>query len=174
MTTLSTPHPASAPARTTVDGSQLRRTLTRHAAGVTVLTAPGPVGFTATSFTPVSLDPALVSFYIGSRASALPTLRRQDEFAVNILGHDQAALAARFAQKGIDRFADVDWTTDQDGVPLLRGVPAWLRARITLRQPIGDHVLMVGEVIRVGGSGFGDALVHHSGRIVGVAGGVSS
>jgi flavin reductase (DIM6/NTAB) family NADH-FMN oxidoreductase RutF len=152
--------------REPIDGTLLRDTLKRHAAGVTVLTAPGPVGFTATSFTPVSLEPALVSFYVGSEASALPTLEAHDHFAVNILGRHQTDLAFRFARKGIDRFAGVDWALDEDGVPLLTDVPAWLRGRITLRQSIGDHVLIVGEVLAVGGTGPGAALVHHHGRIV--------
>lgn len=45
-----------APSATTVAADDiLRRTLRRHAAGVTVITVPGPAGFTATSFTSVSL-----------------------------------------------------------------------------------------------------------------------
>ena len=47
----------------------LRRTLRHQAAGVTILTVPGPAGFTATSFTSVSLQPALVSFYLAATAS---------------------------------------------------------------------------------------------------------
>lgn len=157
------------PGRLAIDGALLRNTLKRHAAGVTVLTAPGPVGFTATSFTPVSLEPALVSFYVGLDASARPTLEAHDHFGVNILGEHQVEHAFRFARKGIDRFAGVDWTADEDGVPLIHDVPAWLRGRITLRQVIGDHLLVVGEVIGVGGTGPGAALVHHHGRIVGLA-----
>jgi flavin reductase (DIM6/NTAB) family NADH-FMN oxidoreductase RutF len=178
MTTLATrpQHKAGRSPRpipsSSIDGRLLRNTLKRHAAGVTVLTAPGPVGFTATSFTPVSLEPALVSFYIGQGASARPAFEANDHFGVNILGEHQADLASRFAQRGIDRFAQNDWAADDDGVPLLSGVAAWLRGRITLRQVIGDHVLIVGEVVAVGGSAApagSSALVHHHGRIVGLS-----
>lgn len=154
-----------------VDGRLLRNTLKRHAAGVTVLTAPGPAGFTATSFTSVSLAPALVSFYIGVGASARPAFESNDRFAVNILAEDQAELASRFAQRGVDRFAQGGWTTDDDGVPLLTAVAAWLRCRTTLRQRIGDHLLIVGEVIAAGSddaTSGGSALVHHHGRMVGI------
>ncbi|MDX3850088.1 flavin reductase family protein [Streptomyces sp. AK02-01A] len=141
----------------------LRRTLRRHAAGVTVITVPGPAGFTATSFTSVSLEPALVSFCLGLTASTLAAVQSADRFAVHVLGAGNTTLARQFARSGIDRFAGIPWTEDQDGLPVLDGVPAWLTARVTLRQRVGDHVLVVGEVESGGGHGEGDALVHHDG-----------
>ncbi|WP_326614093.1 flavin reductase family protein [Streptomyces scopuliridis] len=152
------------PAVTPVAGDEiLRRTLRRHAAGVTVITVPGPAGFTATSFTSVSLEPALVSFCLGLTASTLAAVQSADRFAVHVLGSENTTLARQFARSGIDRFAGVPWTTDHDGLPLLEGVPAWLSARVTLRQRVGDHVLVVGEVESGGGHGEGPALVHHNG-----------
>ncbi|MFF3751627.1 flavin reductase family protein [Streptomyces sp. NPDC002018] len=141
----------------------LRRTLRRHAAGVTVITVPGPAGFTATSFTSVSLEPALVSFCLGVTASALAAVQAADRFAVHVLGPGNAALARQFARSGTDRFAGLQWTRSADGLPLLDGVPAWLTARVTLRQRVGDHVLVVGEVETGGGHGEGPGLVHHDG-----------
>ncbi|HEV7624901.1 MAG TPA: flavin reductase family protein [Streptomyces sp.] len=147
----------------------LRRTLRQHAAGVTVITVPGPAGFTATSFTSVSLDPALVSFYLGATASTAEAVRRADRFAVHVLGTENTALAQQFARSGIDRFQGVPWTAADDGLPLLDGVPAWLTARLTHRQQIGDHLLVVGEVDAGGAHGSdsrGSALVHHEGDFV--------
>jgi flavin reductase (DIM6/NTAB) family NADH-FMN oxidoreductase RutF len=50
-----------------VDADRFRALLRHQASTVAVVTAPGtpPVGFTATSFTSVSLDPPLVSFCLG-------------------------------------------------------------------------------------------------------------
>ncbi|MFF2521262.1 flavin reductase family protein [Streptomyces liangshanensis] len=141
----------------------LRRTLRRHAAGVTVITVPGPAGFTATSFTSVSLEPALVSFCLGLTASAFPAVQRADRFAVHVLGAGNTTLARQFARSGIDRFDGIPWSEEADGLPLLDGVPAWLTARVTLRQRVGDHLLVVGEIDAGGGHGEGDALVHHNG-----------
>ncbi|MFJ2651659.1 flavin reductase family protein [Streptomyces sp. NPDC087420] len=141
----------------------LRRTLRRHAAGVTVITVPGPAGFTATSFTSVSLEPALVSFCLGLTASTFPAVQRADRFAVHVLGTENTTLARQFARSGIDRFDGIPWTEEADGLPLLDGVPAWLTARVTLRQRVGDHILVVGEIDAGGGHGEGDALVHHNG-----------
>ena len=145
----------------------LRQTLRRHAAGVTVLTVPGPAGFTATSFTSVSLEPALVSFYLSATASTAAAVRAADIFAVHVLSEDQAELAARFATSGTDRFAGTRWSPGPLGVPLLEDVPAWLTARPVLRQPVGDHLLVVGEVLDAGGSGDSLPLLHHSGRFGG-------
>lgn len=147
-------------------GFVLRRTLRQHASGVTVITVTGPTGFTATSFSSVSLDPPLVSFCLGLRASALPAVHAANRFAVHVLGGGDVALARVFAQSGIDRFAGVSWRAEEDGLPLLAGVPAWLAARVTLRQRIGDHLLVVGEVEQGGGDCRGPALVHYDGRFV--------
>lgn len=144
-------------------GEILRSTLRRHAAGVTVITVPGPAGFTATSFTSVSLEPALVSFCLGVTASTAEAVRRADRFAVHVLGAGNAALAGRFATSGIDRFAGVEWSDAGDGLPLLDGVPAWLTARVTHRQPIGDHLFVVGEVLTGTVEREAPALIHHAG-----------
>ncbi|MEV0597804.1 flavin reductase family protein [Streptomyces sp. NPDC050315] len=141
----------------------LRRTLRRHAAGVTVVTVPGPAGFTATSFTSVSLEPPLVSFYLGRTASTVEAVRTADRFAVHVLGPQNAALAGQFARSGIDRFDGVPWTPSDDGLPVLDGVPSWLTARVTLRQAIGDHLLVVGQVDGGGADGSSAGLVYHAG-----------
>ncbi|GGZ48112.1 flavin reductase family protein [Streptomyces subrutilus] len=152
-------HPSAAPAADVI----LRRTLRRHAAGVTVITVPGPAGFTATSFTSVSLEPALVSFYLDLGASTAGAVHRADRFAVHLLGTGNTDLARQFARSGIDRFDGVDWAPEADGLPLLDGVPAWLTARTTLRQRIGDHLLVVGEVESGTVEEDAVALVHHDG-----------
>ena len=141
----------------------LRRTLRRHAAGVTVITIPGPAGFTATSFTSVSLRPPLVSFCLGLGASTAPAVREADRFAVHLLGTQDAEVAGQFARSGVDRFQSIAWTAHEDGLPVLDDVPAWLTARVTLRQPVGDHLLVVGEVETGAVRQDATALVHHDG-----------
>ncbi|MFE2916451.1 flavin reductase family protein [Kitasatospora indigofera] len=152
---------------TPVPADRLRRTLRRQAAGVTVITVPGPAGFTATSFTSVSLDPALVSFYVSATASAAPAVRAAGSFAVHILGRGQEELAARFARSGADRFAGTDWTPDELGTPVLAGVAAWLTARPVLLQEVGDHLLVVGEVVDTLAREDVGPLVHHDGAFGG-------
>ncbi|MED7947521.1 flavin reductase family protein [Streptomyces sp. BE303] len=158
------PAPAPAPDAATA-ADLLRGALRRHAAGVTVITVAGPggqAGFTATSFTSVSLEPALVSFYLAATASSAPAVRACEAFTVHILRHDQQELANRFARSGIDRFADTPWHTGPHGTPLLPGAAARLTARTTQVTPVGDHLLVVGEVVGADTEG-GPPLVHHNG-----------
>ncbi|MFJ5837293.1 flavin reductase family protein [Streptomyces shenzhenensis] len=157
------PTPGLAPSPAAPPAELLRRTLRRHPSGVTVVTVPGPAGFTATSFTSVSLDPALVSFYVSSGASTAPAVRSAEVFAVHLLGAGQERVARAFARSGVDRFADTEWTATAEGLPLLTGVPAWLTARPVRLQPIGDHLLVVGRVLTAGGPATGAPLIHHDG-----------
>src|SRR3954471_15497917 len=110
-----------------VDAGRFRRVLGRHAAGVVVVTGPGPTGLTATSLTSVSLDPPLVSFCVDRSSTTWPDLRTAEVFAVNVLGGDQAAIATRFARRGVDRFGPpTRWRPGPYGVPILAGITAHL------------------------------------------------
>ncbi|MEU3823135.1 flavin reductase family protein [Streptomyces sp. NPDC030392] len=148
------------------EAALFRRTLRCHAAGVTIVTVPGPAGFTATSFCAMSLDPALISFCVATGNSAAHAVRQADRFAVHLLGADDADLADRFARSGEDRFASTVGVTDHDGLPVLTAVPAWLAARVVARRPVGDHVLTIGEVIAGGVRASQPALVRHDGHYV--------
>ncbi|MDR8412860.1 flavin reductase family protein [Nonomuraea sp. 3-1Str] len=152
----------------TVDADGYRRALAVHAAGVVVITAQSdgiPVGLTATSFSSVSLDPPLVSFYVDRRSTTWPWLRSADHFAVNVLASDQAEVAARFASKGIDRFAEpTRWRPGPLGAPLLQDVSAHLICLPHETSDVGDHVLVVGLVAEAYVHGTGRPLLYHQGR----------
>ncbi|MFG1694875.1 flavin reductase family protein [Nonomuraea sp. NPDC049309] len=151
-----------------VGAESFRRALAVHAAGVVVITAQNdgvPVGMTATSFSSVSLEPPLVSFYVDQSSTTWPWLRSADHFAVNILSADQADLAARFARKGIDRFAPpTRWRPGPLGAPLLQDVCAHLVCLPYETADVGDHVLVVGLVADVRTHGEGRPLLYHQGR----------
>ncbi|SEG91175.1 NADH-FMN oxidoreductase RutF, flavin reductase (DIM6/NTAB) family [Thermomonospora echinospora] len=152
-----------------VNAKRFRRTLARHAAGVVVVTARSadgrPVGLTATSFSSVSLDPPLVSFYVDRSSTTWPDLAQADLFAVNLLAGHQAEVADRFARKDIDRFAvPTAWYPGPGGVPLLEEVTAQLLAVPHGTVEIGDHHLVVGLVIGTRDGHGGTPLVYHHGR----------
>ncbi|NUT39657.1 MAG: flavin reductase family protein [Thermoactinospora sp.] len=134
-----------------IDADGFRSALAQHAAGVVIVTAHSegvPVGLTATSFTSASLDPPLVQFSIDRESTTWPWLRLADYFTVNVLGGDQAPLATRFARRGIDRFGEpTRWRPCQYGTPLLEGAAAHIVCRPYATHEIGDHVLVVGEVL---------------------------
>ncbi|TMR08281.1 flavin reductase family protein [Nonomuraea turkmeniaca] len=151
-----------------VASDQFRQALAVHASGVVVITAQcdgAPVGLTAASFSSVSLEPPLVSFYVDRSSTTWPWLRAADHFAVNILASDQAELAARFARKGIDRFAEpTRWRAGPLGAPLLQDVSAHLLCLPYETADVGDHVLVVGLVAEAAVHGPGRPLLYHQGR----------
>jgi flavin reductase (DIM6/NTAB) family NADH-FMN oxidoreductase RutF len=131
-----------------IDPDAFRVLLRRQAATVAVVTAAGlpPVGFTATSFTSVSLRPPLVSFCLDRGSSSWPTVACAEHVAVHLLGEDQREVARTFATSGIDRFAaHTGWRAGPFGVPLLDGPVAWLLCRVTHRVLAGDHAIVLAE-----------------------------
>ncbi|GAA0924805.1 flavin reductase family protein [Nonomuraea longicatena] len=144
-----------------------RQALAVHASGVVVITArcgAEPVGLTATSFSSVSLEPPLVSFYVDSSSTTWPRLRTADHFAVNILSSDQADLAARFARRGVDRFEGTRWQPGPFGAPLLQDVSAHLVCLPYERVEVGDHILVAGLVAQARVHTPGRPLLYHQGR----------
>ncbi|WP_432827612.1 flavin reductase family protein [Dactylosporangium sp. CA-092794] len=134
-----------------IDSGLFRRVLRRHAAAVVVVTAPGPTGFTATSFTSVSLDPPLVSFSVAKTASAWPSVSSAPLVAVHVLTAEQEQVARAFATPGIDRFAAYEtvgsWHPGLEGVPLLDGVLAVLTCRVVNHVEAGDHVIVIASPV---------------------------
>jgi flavin reductase (DIM6/NTAB) family NADH-FMN oxidoreductase RutF len=133
-----------------IEPDLFRAVLRRHAAGVVVITAPGdrPVGFTATSFTSVSLDPPLVSFCLNRGASSWLAVAAASHVAVHVLADHQEELARTFATSGVDRFAEpTRWRAGPFDVPLLDGVQAVLICRIADRVAAGDHAIVLAEPV---------------------------
>jgi flavin-dependent trigonelline monooxygenase, reductase component len=135
-----------------IDVNELRRALGCFVTGVTVITtiaADGePRGFTANSFTSVSLDPPLVLACIAKRAGSFDIFRNTRAFAINILQEDQRDLSATFASSSKpDKFAGLQWTTSKAGSPLLPACSAWLDCEMYQQIEAGDHVILIGRVV---------------------------
>ena len=106
-----------------------KRAMGSFAAGVTIVTTVddgGKVwGLTATAFSSVSKSPPLCLVCVSHAADAYPAIAASRRFAVNVLSAEQEALSARFAEHGVDKFADVEWTPGPaTGSPLLAGALA--------------------------------------------------
>ncbi|MEU8002197.1 flavin reductase family protein [Catellatospora sp. NPDC049111] len=162
---------------TAVAGVELHRylgLLRRHATTVAVVTAPGqhggpPVGFTATSFTSVSLRPQLVSFCLDRDSSSWPTVAQARHVAIHLLADGQEELARTFAARGVDRFADASlWRHGPYGTPLLHGVLALLICEVVQRIPAGDHAIVLGRPVSAEHRP-GEPLLHHMGGYTALA-----
>lgn len=167
-----TANPPATSAMSTVDPDVFRALLRRQASTVTVVTAPGdpPAGFTATSFTSVSLRPPLVSFCLGRTASSWPTVSRANHVVVHLLGQAQQELARTFAASGVDRFAaPTEWRLGPYCVPVLAGTLGWLLCRVVERVSAGDHTVVLAEPLLAEPGGADAPLLYHDGRYTGPA-----
>lgn len=161
----STAGPDTGPA---LSAELFRQAMRRHPAGVAIVTLAGPAGpcgLTVTSFSSASMDPPLVSFYIGHGSSNWPAIRDARHFAVNLIGEGHQSLAHRFALKGEDRFAPpTRWSRGRSDLPLLSDATTHLICATDALVTVGDHELVVGLVLEAA-LGRGDRpLLHHQGR----------
>ena len=133
------------------DAAALRRVLGSFVTGVTVVTTSAadgvPHGFTANSFTSVSLDPPLVLVCIGHAVEGLEVYRKCREFAVNILADSQQAISETFATEHPDRFCGVRWHKGSRGSPILEDCVASLECAPVQRIEAGDHMILIGRVV---------------------------
>jgi flavin reductase len=149
-----------------------RNTIGSFATGVTVITTRGEehaYGMTANAFSSVSLDPPLVLVCTIARSEGSEHIRRNQVFAVNILGVDQEPLSRYFASKerprGRDAFAEVAHTIAASGSPILDGALAYLDCRLHAEHAAGDHDIFIGEVLELGSAdGTGEPLIFHGGQ----------
>ena len=144
-----------------------RQACARYATGITIATTIAsdgtPHGFTANSFTSVSLEPPLVLICIDRSANIIDQFRASKYFGINVLSASQEDLSNRFAIRGYDRFEGVNWTAGSTGVPLLEGALARLECGIEKIIEAGDHDIFIGRVL---GAEYveGEPLLYHMSR----------
>ncbi|MGY4653022.1 flavin reductase family protein [Mycobacterium sp. URHB0021] len=135
-----------------VDPAAFRRSM-RHVptavAIVTTTVGTTPVGLTVGSFASVSLEPALVTFFVDKQSTTWPLMHDSATFAFNILGHGMGERCRSFAGKGADRFAGIQWNPSEDGDPILTEASVVFECTKHSTQCLGDHIQIVGEVRRL-------------------------
>ncbi len=135
---------------TAFDVRDFRRTLGQFPTGVTVITARTesgePIGVTASSFNSVSVDPPLILWSVDKGAYSAAVFENAEYFAVNVLAKEQVALSNRFAGRGEDKFAGVDYASGLGDSPLFDGCAAQFQCKTWNLYDGGDHIIVVGEV----------------------------
>jgi len=134
------------------DARNLRSAFGHFATGVTVVTtldaSGAPCGFTANSFTSVSIDPPLLLVNIARSAFGRDAFTESRGFAVNILAANQRDLSNRFARAGTDKFANQKWQTAVTGSPIIDEVVAWFDCEHFEQVDAGDHIILIGRVLQ--------------------------
>ena len=146
---------AGAPAA--IDPKAFRQALGAFVTGVTIVSTlqedGTPRGFTANSFTSVSLDPPLVLVCIAKTAASYPVFAAAGHFAVSVLAEDQKDVSSLFTTKAADKFLRVAWHAAIGGSPVIDGAAAWFACRRHDRViDAGDHIILLGAVAAFGHS----------------------
>jgi flavin reductase (DIM6/NTAB) family NADH-FMN oxidoreductase RutF len=135
--------------------------------GVTVVTTRAPdgklMGFTANSFTSVSLDPPLVLICLHRNAPSLHAFRSGGGFSVNVLAADQEWVSRHFSRPSEDKFASVAYRLGTTGAPQIEGCIAHMDCSLEVSYDGGDHVILLGRVRSVA-TGDGSPLIFHRSR----------
>ncbi|OYD64924.1 UNVERIFIED_ORG: flavin reductase (DIM6/NTAB) family NADH-FMN oxidoreductase RutF [Burkholderia sp. CF145] len=133
------------------DIADFRRALGAFVTGVTVVTTiqpdGSPRGFTANSFTSVSLDPPLILVCIAKTASSYQVFSQAPQFAVSVLAEDQKAVSGVFASKAADKFAQVAWSARATGAPVVDNAAACFDCTTHDVVDAGDHIILIGRVV---------------------------
>ncbi len=141
----------AAPLSPSIDPMALRQAFGAYPTGVTVLTsrqADGtPRGFTANSFTSVSLEPPLLLACLAKSAHSCGVFMEAEGFAVNVLGEEQKAVSGLFASRAADKFEQCAWREGAGGLPLIDGALAHFACSRERLVDAGDHIVLIGRVI---------------------------
>jgi flavin reductase (DIM6/NTAB) family NADH-FMN oxidoreductase RutF len=130
----------------------LRRAFAAFPSGVTAVAGmidDHPVGLTASTFTPVSLEPPLVSICVARTSTTWPTLRRAPSLGVSVLAAGHGEVARAMSAKQGDRFAGLDWNADESGAVLVNGSALWLTCTLENEFPAGDHEIALLRIHRL-------------------------
>ncbi|MGI8553259.1 MAG: flavin reductase family protein [Dehalococcoidia bacterium] len=135
-----------------LDINVFKDALASFPSGITICTTQDAAGrawgFTASAFSSLSLDPPLILVCLDRRAESHDAFFGADRFAVSILAAHQLPLAIRFATRGLEKFEGVTTTLGSEtNVPLIPEAVVHLECRMHQALPVGDHTILVGEVV---------------------------
>jgi flavin reductase (DIM6/NTAB) family NADH-FMN oxidoreductase RutF len=144
----------------------------RHALGsfptgvavVTAMTGAEPVGITVNSFTSVSLDPPLVLWCLKKDSHRYKVFADTDAFTINVLGTEHESVSSRLARQGEHSLKDIALLETELGPPALADAHAMFECARESVHEAGDHLILVGRVLRFARRDDGAPLVYYRGR----------
>lgn len=148
-----------------------KRGMRQLAAGVNVITVAGGGvrdGLTATAVCSISAEPPHLLVCVNATAAAHGPIHKAGSFCLNVLAHDQEAIAKRFANMdGSDRAQRFDlghWSILSTGSPVLDGALANFDCIVVREYEAATHTLFMGRVLAVRTKDDGIPLIYSKGR----------
>jgi flavin reductase (DIM6/NTAB) family NADH-FMN oxidoreductase RutF len=152
------------PTATSLDPDDLRRAFGAFPSGVVAVAAEVDgvrVGMAASSFTSVSLEPALVSFAIANTSATWQLLRRAPRLGVSVLAEHHDKVCRQLAGPADARFDGLSLRGTEDGAVLLEDAIATFDCSIDREVAAGDHTVVLLRLHAVCDSASGSPLVFH-------------
>ena len=119
------------------------------------------VGLAASSFTSVSLSPALVSFSVANTSSTWPVLRGADHLGLSVLASHQDRVCRQLAGPAEGRFAGLDARVTDRGALLLEEAVATFDCTVEREIEAGDHTMVLLRLHAVADGAADSPLVFH-------------
>ncbi|WP_293860963.1 flavin reductase family protein [uncultured Alsobacter sp.] len=152
---------------------QVKHAFSRIPAGVAIVAtmdADGvPQGLTASTVTPLSLEPPMLLVCMNRSVHCLPAFSQARRFAVSMLRPEHRDLASRFAKHATDKFDGVSWSRGALGQPVIDGALATFECERDEMLPGGDHIILTGLIQRAHAGEEGMAMVYLARRFHGLA-----
>ncbi|MXQ13730.1 flavin reductase [Microvirga makkahensis] len=163
--------PASSIASERLTGpTEFRLAMRELAATVSIVTAgqgDQRRGLTVTSLCSLSLEPPSLVVCVNKETDGHRAILQSGSFCVNVMAAEQRILSDCFAgrtrRRGLDRFADSDWTVLATGSPVLIDAIAVLDCDVINQLDHGTHTLFVGGVRAVRSDSNRPALIYRAG-----------
>ncbi len=142
-----------------------KATMAHYPSGVVIITtrdAEGVAhGFTATSFSSLSMDPPSILVCLASSAFCYDAFIRARHFVVNFVDARHDELALQFSRRGADKFGGVATRMTGNDVPVLDDAVAFIECEAADHLVSGDHTILVGNVLAAQAAADRDVLVHY-------------
>jgi flavin reductase (DIM6/NTAB) family NADH-FMN oxidoreductase RutF len=103
--------------------------------------------FTAAWVMQVSFNPPLLAISINPEHYSYQLLQAGGVCTVNVLSHDQYALAEHFGCSAKDKMAGFQWQRDKTGAPILSESLAYFDCQVSHYSDAGDHKIAICKVI---------------------------
>jgi flavin reductase (DIM6/NTAB) family NADH-FMN oxidoreductase RutF len=129
-----------------LDPASLRSAFGAFPSGVVAVAAQVDgvlTGLAASSFTSVSLNPALVSFSVANTSSTWPVLRTSAHLGLSVLADHHDVVARQLAGPAEHRFDGLATSVVGDGAVLLDEAVATFDCTIDQEVAAGDHTVVI-------------------------------
>lgn len=129
----------------------LRTTFGQFPTGVAIVTCYSGAslnGMTISSFSSVSISPALVAWSIRKESSKLKEFTEVENFAFSILRNNQVDAAKAFAKGDPQAFNEYAHALGENGAPLISSAIAHIECQHYANYDGGDHIIVLGKITR--------------------------